>query len=176
MLDPRTLTERRDEILESCRLRRVRADVDEAIAAHAQVTAHTTELNELNRVRNEHQKGGKKKLSGEEREAHVAEGRRLKDGVGELEQRIRAATEARDDQLDVIPNYIHPDVPEGGEEDFKLRSTWGEVPKFEFEPRDHLAICDLLDLADLEHGASVAVAGVSRTMRQLGRGLSWPLP
>ena len=75
MLDPRSLTERRDEIAESCRKRRVRADVDGAIAAHEQVTKLATELNELNQTRNEHQKSGKKKLEAAEREAHVAEGR-----------------------------------------------------------------------------------------------------
>jgi seryl-tRNA synthetase len=156
MLDPRTLEEQRDVIVESCRMRRVRADVDATIAAHAQVTALATELNELNRVRNEHQKAGKQKLSDEERAAHVAEGRRIKEGVAALEGRIRTATEARDTLLDVLPNLIHPDVPEGGEEDFALLSTWGEVPKFDFEPRDHLAICDILDLVDFESAASVA--------------------
>ena len=34
MLDPRSLAERRDEILESCRRRRVEADVDGAIALY----------------------------------------------------------------------------------------------------------------------------------------------
>ena len=45
MLDPRSLEERRDEIAESCRRRGVRADVDAAVALHAEVTAKQTELN-----------------------------------------------------------------------------------------------------------------------------------
>ena len=81
MLDPRSLAERRDEIVESCRKRRVTADVDGAIAAQERVTTLTTESNELNRIRNEHQKAGKK-LEAAERDAHVAEGRRLKQEVG----------------------------------------------------------------------------------------------
>jgi seryl-tRNA synthetase len=156
MLDPRTLTERRDEIAESCRMRRVKADVDATIAAHARVTALATELNDLNRTRNDHQKSGKKKLSDEERAAHVAEGRRIKEQVAELEGRVRSATEARDELLDVIPNYVHPSVPEGGEEDFTLLSTWGEVPKPDFEQQDHLAICEALDLVDFERASAVA--------------------
>jgi len=37
MLDPRILAERRDEIAESCRRRRVAADLDGAIAAYEEV-------------------------------------------------------------------------------------------------------------------------------------------
>ena len=61
MLDPRLLAERRDEIAESCRKRGLSVDLDATVAAYEQVTARTTELNEANRVRNEHQKAGKKK-------------------------------------------------------------------------------------------------------------------
>jgi seryl-tRNA synthetase len=156
MLDPRSLAERRDEIVESCRMRRVRADVDAAVEAHEQVTKLTTELNEFNRVRNEHQKAGKQKREPGEREEHVAEGRRLKEAVAALENTLRDAREARDRLLDPIPNFIHPAVPEGGEEDFRELSTWGEPPSFDFAPRDHLEICKTLDLVDFERAAEVA--------------------
>jgi seryl-tRNA synthetase len=156
MLDPRTLSDRRDEILDSCRQRRIEADVDGAISAQAEVTRLTTELNQLNQARNAHQKLGKKKLSPGEREAHSEEGRRLKQEVGELEGRTRDARQLLNDRLDAIPNYVHPEVPEGGEENFRVLSTWGEIPSFDFEPRDHLALCESLDLVDFERAAAVA--------------------
>jgi len=156
MLDPRSLSDRRDEIVESCRKRRMRADVDGAIAAYEQVAKLTTELGELNRTRNEHQQAGKQKLSPEEREAHVAAGRRLKEDVAALEDRVRDARAALDAKLDPIPNFVHPEVPEGGEENFAVLSTWGEPPDFGFAPRDHLAICEQLDLVDFERAAEVA--------------------
>ena len=156
MLDPRTLAERRDEIVESCRKRRLQADVDGAIAAHERVTKTTTELNELNRARNEHQKAGKARREPGEREAHIAEGRRLKEAVTTLEDALREAQEALTHKLDPIPNFIHPAVPEGGEQDGSELSSWGELPSFGFEPRDHLEICNLLDLVDFERAAKVA--------------------
>ncbi len=156
MLDPRTLASRRDEIVESCRKRRVRADVDGAIAAHEQVTRLTTALNELNQARNVHQKSGKRKLDPGERELHVVEGRRLKEEVAALEAQERSARDALNEKLDVIPNAIHPSSPEGGEEDFAVLSTCGEIPQYDFEPRDHLAICEALDLVDFERASVVA--------------------
>ena len=76
MLDPRILESRRDEIIASCKYRRVDVDLDAAIAAQQRVAEIQTELNGLNQRRNEHQAGGKRKLEAAERDAHVAEGRR----------------------------------------------------------------------------------------------------
>jgi seryl-tRNA synthetase len=156
MLDPRSLSDRRDEIAESCRRRRARVDLDGAITAHELVTKLTTELNGLNQSRNEHQLAGKRKLDPAEREAHTALGRRLKEAVARLEETLRDAREALDAKLDPIPNFIHPDVPEGGEEDFRELSRHGEPKRFDFEPRDHLALCEQLDLVDFERAAAVA--------------------
>ncbi|MAE95590.1 MAG: serine--tRNA ligase [Deltaproteobacteria bacterium] len=156
MLDPRSLAERRDEIAESCRSRGVEADVDRAVALYAEVTNRQTELNEANRRRNEHQKAGKRKLEAEEREAHTAEGRALKEAVARIESELDAARARFDDALLALPNFIHPDVPVGGEEDFAELRRVGEPTAFGFEAVDHLEIGRRNDLLDFEAGARVA--------------------
>ena len=156
MLDPRSLEERRDEILESCRRRRVDADVDGAIALYKEVAARQTELNEVNRRRNEHQASGKRKMEPAEREAHTAEGRALKESVARVEAALAAARTRFDEALAKLPNFVHPEVPEGGEDDFREIRRVGTPPKFDFEPLDHLAIAKQLDLIDFEGGAKVA--------------------
>jgi seryl-tRNA synthetase len=156
MLDPRSLATRRDEIALACRKRGVEADVDAAAAAHEQVTALQTRLNESNRRRNEHQKAGKRKLSPEEREAHVAEGRRLKEEVAAIEAELGEAQAALQDHLAVLPNFVHPDSPVGGEEDYRVLREVGEPPRFDFAPLDHLCLGEKLDLFDFEAGAKVA--------------------
>lgn len=155
MLDARILAERRDEIIESCRRRRVTADVDGAIAAREQVAALQTELQQLNRTRKEHQSAGKMKLADKEREAHVSEGRRIKDEVGAVEAQLDEAETTLQARLAEIPNFIHPDVPIGGEEDFREIRRVGSPRDFDFDPVDHLVICDRLDLVDFEGGARV---------------------
>jgi seryl-tRNA synthetase len=156
MLDPRSLAVRRDEIVANCRGRGVAVDVDEAIRAHERVAELQTELNEANRLRNEHQTSGKRKLEQAEREAHTAEGRRLKEQAASLEGELAAARERLDGWLRAIPNFAHPDVPEGGEEDFAELRRWGEPRQFDFEPLDHLGLGTKLDLIDFEGGARVA--------------------
>ena len=149
------LAERRDEIVESCRRRRVTADVDGAIAAREQVAALQTELQQLNRSRKEHQSAGKMKLADKEREAHVSEGRRIKNEVGAVEAQLDEAETTLQARLAEIPNFIHPDVPIGGEEDFREIRRVGSPRDFDFDPVDHLVICDRLDLVDFEGGARV---------------------
>ena len=155
MLDPRSLSDRRDEIVESCRRRGIDADVDGAVAAQEHVTAEQTALNELNRQRNEHQKAGKQKLAPDEREVFVSEGRRLKEKVAELEGRLAAARTALEERILALPNFVHPDTPVGGEDDFRELRRVGEPRHFEFEPRDHLELASSLDLLDFEGGSKV---------------------
>ncbi|MGI9432033.1 MAG: serine--tRNA ligase [Myxococcota bacterium] len=156
MLDPRSLDERRDEILESCRRRGVSVDLDAAVGAQDAVRAAQTELNHKNQQRNEHQAAGKGKLSPEERQAHVASGRALKEEVSGLEAKLAEARDALEREILPIPNFVHPDVPVGGEEDFRELRRTGEPRTFDFEPEDHLAIAERLDLVDFEAGARVA--------------------
>ncbi len=156
MLDPRSLADRRDEIAHSCRVRGVSIDLDATISLYERVAGIQTELNEVNRRRNEHQASGKRKLEPVERESHTAEGRALKEAVSRLESELAAARVALDLRMEKIPNFVHPDVPEGGEDDGRSLRQVGEPPPFDFAPRDHLAIARDLDLVDFEAGARVA--------------------
>src|SRR5205823_1805448 len=59
--------------------------------------------------------------------------------------------------LKAIPNMSHPDAPVGTTaEDNKVLRRWGEPTKFDFPPKDHVALAEALDLVDFEAGASVA--------------------
>jgi seryl-tRNA synthetase len=155
VLDPRSLAERREDIVASCRRRRVVADVDGAVALQAQVAAKQTELNEANRRRNEHQEAGKK-LAAAEREAHGQEGRALKEAVSRIEAELAAQRARFDEALAKLPNFIHPDVPDGGEDDARELRRWGEPRRFDFRPLDHVELGAKLDLLDFDAGAKVA--------------------
>lgn len=155
MLDPRNLQERRDEIVESCKARHVDADIDTTIDLHERASELRTALNEANRQRNEHQKAGKKKLEGDERDAHTQEGRRLKDAVTALESKAHSAEVEFETALRRLPNFLHPETPRGNEEDWKLISTSGEPPSFGFPAKDHLELANALDLVDFESAAKV---------------------
>jgi seryl-tRNA synthetase len=156
MLDPKTLAERRDEIAESCSKRGLVIDLDAILAVQRDHNALLTKLGETNRLRNEHQKAGKRKLSQEERDPHNEAGRKIKQQVSEIESQLRDSEAALTEAMRELPNFVHPESPVGGENEFREISRSGEVPKFDFEPRDHLQICEDLDLVDFESAATVA--------------------
>jgi len=155
MLDPRSLAERRDEIAASCRRRGVSADVGAAVALQAQVAAKQTELKEANRRRNEHQEAGKR-IPPEERAAHGLEGPALKEAVSRIEAELAEKRARLDEALAKLPNFIHPEVPDGGEDDARELSRWGEPRQFEFPALDHVQLGQKLDLLDFDGGAKVA--------------------
>lgn len=156
MLDPRSLQERRDEIVESCQARHIQADVDGTIALHEQTNVLRTALNEANRLRNEHQKAGKQKLDDAAREAHTVEGRRLKEDVSVKEEELRVAEQALEAGLRALPNFLHPESPRGHEEDFNVLATVGEPRALDFPAKDHLELATSLDLVDFERAAKVS--------------------
>nr|WP_206031313.1 serine--tRNA ligase [Rhodococcus sp. B10] len=101
---------------------------------------------------------GKKvgKASAEERPALLA-------GASELAAKVKAAEAAQneaDAALDVaarkISNIVEEGAPAGGEDDFVLLETVGEIPSFDFEPKDHLELGESLNLIDMERGAKVS--------------------
>ena len=57
-----------------------------------------------------------------------------------------------------LENIVIDGVPAGGEDDFVVLREVGEIPAFDFEPRDHLELGELLDAIDMERGAKVSGA------------------
>ncbi len=76
-----------------------------------------------------------------------------------------------------LPNLLHESVPDGRDESANAQVRgWGEPRKFDFTPRDHVAIGERLGGLDFEAAARIAGArfvvmrsGVARLHRALGQ-------
>jgi seryl-tRNA synthetase len=70
--------------------------------------------------------------------------------------------------MEAVPNLPHDDVPVGKDEHGnQCEKTWGEPTKFDFEPKDHVALGEALGIVDFERGAKVSGA---RFVMQFGSG------
>jgi seryl-tRNA synthetase len=85
----------------------------------------------------------------EKAKALAAEVKEIEAAQAEADAALRAAHLA-------IPNVVHLDVPPGGEDDFVVREQVGEVPSYDFEVRDHLAVGEVIKAIDTERGAKVS--------------------
>ena len=99
------------------------------------------------------------------RTALVDAGRALKDRLSDLEASATSAENLLQVEAQKLPNFSHPAVPVGGEEDSAELRVVGARPEFRasssssssstFEPRDHLALSSLLgNLIDFDAGAT----------------------
>jgi seryl-tRNA synthetase len=149
MLDIQYIRDNRDEVVENCSRRRVRVDIDQLLALDAQRRDLQQKVDDLRAAKN--RQSSKKPSAGEKKHlkqlasdirAHEKEQKRL-DGVFLP-------------LLMSVPNKTHTDVPDGGEQDFKLIDTRGEKPNFSFEPKDHDELLTEKGLLDFAAGAAVA--------------------
>src|SRR3989344_5655061 len=100
----------------------------------------------------------KQKQLSEKRE--ISEAKEIKEQIQALEAVLREAEAGRGEVLDQIPNLPLPEVPQGKDESANVvvREV-GEQPKFPFEPKDHLALGQALDIIDFETGSKVTGSG-----------------
>lgn len=131
--------------------------VDEALTADRERRAAITAFEELRAEQNAH---GKRvaKAPKDEKAALVAEAKDLSERVKAAQQAVTAAEDAASAALARIENIVIEGVPAGGEDDFVTLRTHGEPAAFDFEPRDHLALGEMLGAIDTERGAKVSGA------------------
>ncbi len=73
-----------------------------------------------------------------------------------LEAKLTEIENTYQDQIQRIPNLLAANTPEGTEENNREEKSWGEHPKFEFEPKDHVELAESSGWLDFERGAKVA--------------------
>src|SRR5690606_8439655 len=89
----------------------------------------------------------------DEKAALVAQAKGLAEKVKVAQQSVTEAEDAAATAFARIENVIIDGVPAGGEDDFVELRRVGDIPAFDFEVRDHLALGEMLGAIDMERGA-----------------------
>ncbi|MFW5926363.1 MAG: serine--tRNA ligase, partial [Myxococcota bacterium] len=85
--------------------------------------------------------------------------RALGDRVKDLEARRADVEDELSELLLHLPNLPHGTVPEGKTEaDNPVVRTWGDKPRQDFEPKDHVDVGTLLGILDFERAAKISGA------------------
>ena len=89
----------------------------------------------------------------------IEEGKRLKTELAELDDHLRVIDDEFTLALKKVPNMPLDYVPVGASEDENVvERTFGELPTFSFEPKNHWEIAQARDWIDKERAAKVAGA------------------
>ena len=87
----------------------------------------------------------------------IEKGRRLKEQLKKLEPSLREVQEEFERLMLLIPNPAKPDVKVGEDEsENEVIKKWGEPTKFDFKPRDHVELGEMLDLIDVKRAAKIS--------------------
>lgn len=177
MLDPKLLRTDLENTAAQLARRGYQLDIAAVQALEERRKALQVETQELQNERNTKSKSiGKAKAAGEDIQP-------LLDEVASLGDRLKAANDALgevQEQLKDIalgmPNLPHESVPDGkDEDDNREERTWGEIPQFDFEAKDHVDIGE--GLGNLDFDAAAKLTGsrfvvMSGPMARLHRALT----
>ena len=159
MLDAAFVRDHLDAVKANCANRNVRADVDRVVQLDDERKRLAQQTQTIQQKQNELAKlVGQAKKAKDEAKANslMEEAKSLREQVAGLEKEEKRVKEELDAVLRTIPNMTHPDAPVSTDPNGnKVIKKWGEPRKFDFKAKDHVALCEALDLADFEAGASV---------------------
>ncbi len=84
------------------------------------------------------------------------EGKQIKESLKGLEEELRRVEEELQILLLTVPNVPDKSAPVGKDSSGNVEvKKWGDMPVFDFTPKDHIALARINDLVDFERGAKV---------------------
>ena len=156
MLDIRFIREHPERVQEAATQKGYTVNIQELLRADESRRELQAKADELRTRRNEissQMKGGKPAPE------LVEQGRVIKTELAEVEDRLRVADETYTALIKAVPNMPSGDVPVGKSEDEYVEiKVVGDIPKFDFAPKNHYEIAEARGWLDKERAAKVAGA------------------
>lgn len=154
MLDLKLVQANPERLRQELQSRRMNpAGVDDFLAVDKEWRELTQTVETLRAKQNE----ASEQMKNERNEQLIAQMRKLKTELSELEPRLKEAESRRRELALKFPNFHHESAPVGPDESGNVVvKKWGKKPRFDFTPREHFEIESVKDLLDTERGAKVS--------------------
>lgn len=156
MLDIKLMRKEPERVAQAVGRRGKEIDMQPFLTADEKHREVIAQIEELQSQRNAKSKEvGQRKRNGESADDLMAE-------VSAINEKIKVLNESKDalekevrDFVVSIPNMPADDIPDGGEDDYRVERVWGEPRKFDFEPKAHWDLGVDLDILDFDRAAKV---------------------
>ena len=165
MLDLKFVREHLAEVEHALKNRGLEVSLEEFLQREAERRRLLTRLEELRHERNTlSQQVGALMKAGKKAEAEPLKAR--VSGINTESKTLEAGVEEQETWVRYfllnIPNLPHSSVPLGASaDDNPVDHTWGQAPKFDFEPKAHWDIGEALGILDFERAAKITGARFS---------------
>ncbi len=158
MIDPKLIRQSAHEVAANLARRNFEFDADAYLALEDRRKSLQVEVESLRADKNLSAKSvGKAKAQGEDIEPLLVAvkdlGARLEKADGELQ-----SVQGELQMIELgLPNMLHDDVPSGSDESDNTEVlVWGDVPEYDFEPRDHVDLGSGLGLLDFDAASRIS--------------------
>ena len=158
MLDPQLFRNALADTAEKLKLRGYALDQDAWSALESQRKAVQIKTEQLQNERTVKSKSiGQAKAKGEDIQPLLDAVASLGDELDAAKQELKSIMDQMEQVTMYVPNVAHADVPVGQDEDDNVEvRKWGEVPGFDFEVKDHIALGQKQNLLDAESAAKLS--------------------
>jgi seryl-tRNA synthetase len=160
MLEAKYIREHLDEVRERLALRGESIDLDRFVLLDGERRKTIQEWERLRALQKKvSDEVSRKKKEGQDASELIEEMKKVSHELKGLDSIIEEKEKALQEFLLVVPNLPHPSVPVGKEssDNAEVR-RWGEIPKFDFEPKPHWDIGEELGILDFKSGAKITGA------------------
>jgi seryl-tRNA synthetase len=154
MLDIKYIRENKEKIAEAAKNKNISLDLEALLRFDEERRKKQTEIDELRAKRNEIAQAGK---VGKPTDEQITAGREIKEKIFSLEEALKKTDEDYFNLMVKVPTIPSEDTPIGKDENENVEYyKEGDIPKFDFKPKDHLELARELDIFDIERGVKVA--------------------
>ena len=158
MIDQKLLRQSAGEVADNLARRGHEFDADAYLALEEQRKTLQVDTEGLRNERNTSaRKIGKAKAAGDDVAPLLAAVKDLGDRLDASEARLREVREALQAIELGLPNLLHDDVPTGNDESKNQEiRRWGDVPAFDFDPKDHVDLGSALGMLDFDAASRIS--------------------
>jgi seryl-tRNA synthetase len=134
--------------------------LDQIVGLDYERRSAITEVEQLKAERNDSSKRiGALIKGGQDVEPLKASVRQLGERISELDARASAIESELQELLIGIPNLPHQSVPVGSDERAnRVERSWGQAPRFDFAPKDHVELGEQSGILDFERASKITGA------------------
>jgi seryl-tRNA synthetase len=156
MLDIKFIRENKDIVAAGAKKKRIEVDLDKLLKLDDKRRELQATFDEKRAAQNA-ASSEIARASPEERTLIIERMQSVKDGLKKAEDALQKVVKDWRQLMLHVPNVPDVSVPDGeSDEDNREMRQWGELPKFDFEPKSHFELLLAHDMADYERGAKVA--------------------
>ncbi|MDQ5981784.1 MAG: seryl-tRNA synthetase [Patescibacteria group bacterium] len=159
MLDIKFIRENIDRVKASVISKNLsgKVDVDLVLKLDDEMKALSQEADVLRQEKNKIDSEMKKNPPEEDKKKLIASGTDIKNKLKVLEENLNLKQAELLENMQKLPNVTSPKMPVGKNEDENVSvRTWGEIPKFDFTPLDHVELGKRLKIIDVEKTGDIS--------------------